>query len=319
MRAEVRTAGWTMTRVGGMLSSLLLLVGVLEAQAQNLVQNPGFTSDLSGWTPISSPNYTVAWDGAFGVNAPGSASFDLPSSLSNMNFYFLHQCVPVAASTAYDVGGTFLYPGAVETIPASGFVLSPYSTPDSTGPALGGFDFGLSYTTSPPNTWLTTTYPRGLITPAGTASVRLLLRFTTTAAGAAHGWYDDIRLSASPLVYFTLPPCRVVDTRDLGAAIGGPVLQGQETRPFAVGGNCGIPAGAKAISLNLTATPSSSPSTPAARWPHSSDSRWAPRSTWLSTSTGSSNSALEEQPALARVAGEGGRALELRAGLLEAA
>ena len=132
---------------------------------------------------------------------------------------------------------------------------------------------------------------------------------------------------------------------------GGPVLPGQETRPFAVGGNCGIPAGAKAISLNLTATPSSaqgnvalfpagqpapvstinyvaarrepttpsSPSTPAARWPHSSDSRWAPRSTWLSTSTGTSNSALEEQPALAGVAGEGGRALELRAGLLEAA
>ncbi len=116
MRAEVRTAGWTMTRVGGMLSSLLLLVGVLEAQAQNLVQNPGFTSDLSGWTPISSPSYTVAWDGAFGFNAPGSASFDLPSSLNNMNFYFLHQCVPVAASTAYAVGGNCGIPAGAKAI-----------------------------------------------------------------------------------------------------------------------------------------------------------------------------------------------------------
>jgi hypothetical protein len=57
------------------------------------------------------------------------------------------------------------------------------------------------------------------------------------------------------LDYFTLTPCRVVDTRG-GAAIGGPVLQGQETRPLAVAGNCGIPSTAKALSINLTATQS---------------------------------------------------------------
>jgi hypothetical protein len=53
--------------------------------------------------------------------------------------------------------------------------------------------------------------------------------------------------------YFTLAPCRVVDTRG-GAPIGGPVLQGQETRSFAMAGNCGIPVTAKAISLNITVT-----------------------------------------------------------------
>jgi hypothetical protein len=47
----------------------------------------------------------------------------------------------------------------------------------------------------------------------------------------------------------------VVDTRG-GAAIGGPVLQGQETRPLAVAGTCGIPSTAKALSINLTATQS---------------------------------------------------------------
>jgi uncharacterized repeat protein (TIGR01451 family) len=53
--------------------------------------------------------------------------------------------------------------------------------------------------------------------------------------------------------YFTLAPCRVVDTRG-GAPIGGPVLQGQETRVFTVANICGIPTTAKAISLNLTVT-----------------------------------------------------------------
>jgi uncharacterized repeat protein (TIGR01451 family) len=57
------------------------------------------------------------------------------------------------------------------------------------------------------------------------------------------------------LNYFTLPPCRVVDTRG-GAPIGGPVLQGQETRTFAVAGNCGISPTAKAISINLAVTQS---------------------------------------------------------------
>jgi uncharacterized repeat protein (TIGR01451 family) len=55
--------------------------------------------------------------------------------------------------------------------------------------------------------------------------------------------------------YFTVAPCRVVDTRG-GAPIGGPVLQGQETRTFAVAGNCGISPTANAISINLAVTQS---------------------------------------------------------------
>jgi hypothetical protein len=53
--------------------------------------------------------------------------------------------------------------------------------------------------------------------------------------------------------YYTLPPCRVVDTRG-GAPIGGPALQGQQTRTLAVAGHCGIPATATAISVNLAVT-----------------------------------------------------------------
>ncbi len=53
--------------------------------------------------------------------------------------------------------------------------------------------------------------------------------------------------------YFTVPPCRVVDTRG-GAPNGGPILQGQQTRVFVVAGNCGIPSTAKAVSVNLAVT-----------------------------------------------------------------
>lgn len=60
-------------------------------------------------------------------------------------------------------------------------------------------------------------------------------------------------LVVPPLGFFAIPPCRVVDTRG-GAPLGGPPLQGQQTRVFPVAGICGIPATAKALSINLTVT-----------------------------------------------------------------
>jgi hypothetical protein len=54
--------------------------------------------------------------------------------------------------------------------------------------------------------------------------------------------------------FHTITPCRRVDTRS--AALGGPtpLAAGTETDFVLVGGDCGIPAGATAVSLNLTAT-----------------------------------------------------------------
>lgn len=43
-------------------------------------------------------------------------------------------------------------------------------------------------------------------------------------------------------------PCRVVDTRDVGGAI-----ENNTTRNVAIGGLCGVPVGAKAVALNITA------------------------------------------------------------------
>lgn len=51
-----------------------------------------------------------------------------------------------------------------------------------------------------------------------------------------------------------LSPCRVFDTRDTPKPLGGPALQPHATRSFNVGGVCGIPATAVALSVNLTVT-----------------------------------------------------------------
>jgi hypothetical protein len=54
--------------------------------------------------------------------------------------------------------------------------------------------------------------------------------------------------------FYTLEPCRLVDTRDTVGTYGGPALAAGAPRVFPLAGRCGIPAGARALSVNLTVT-----------------------------------------------------------------
>jgi hypothetical protein len=66
-------------------------------------------------------------------------------------------------------------------------------------------------------------------------------------------WSTDTPFSATeppqgPFRFFTLSPCRSVDTR----AAQAPALAANTPRTFALAGTCGIPASARAISANVT-------------------------------------------------------------------
>ncbi len=96
----------------------------------------------------------------------------------------------------------------------------------------------------------------------GTISPAAIGTLSNTATVAAPAGVTDLNLANNSatdtdtlvaLTYFTLAPCRVVDTRG-GAPIGGPVMQGQETRVLNVAGNCGIPSTAKALAINIAVT-----------------------------------------------------------------
>jgi hypothetical protein len=52
--------------------------------------------------------------------------------------------------------------------------------------------------------------------------------------------------------FYTVPPCRVVDTRNATGSYGGPALSANTDRSFVLAGQCGIPSGAKAVSVNVT-------------------------------------------------------------------
>lgn len=64
----------------------------------------------------------------------------------------------------------------------------------------------------------------------------------------------DPDLVAAELDFHTLSPCRLLDTRLVDGPLGGPALEPFATRAFALAGACGIPATARALSVNLTVT-----------------------------------------------------------------
>lgn len=52
--------------------------------------------------------------------------------------------------------------------------------------------------------------------------------------------------------FFTLTPCRVLDTRNANGPTGGPVMGASAERSFPVAGSCGVPVNAKAVVVNMT-------------------------------------------------------------------
>jgi hypothetical protein len=83
--------------------------------------------------------------------------------------------------------------------------------------------------------------------------VTLLGLLTTGALGTPAAL---AQLPTAPLPFVAVTPCRVVDTRGNGftGAFGPPALASGLPRDFPLAGQCGIPADAKAVSLNVTAT-----------------------------------------------------------------
>ena len=88
-----------------------------------------------------------------------------------------------------------------------------------------------------------------------------------TATGAAGTFTVTIPARAARLAvlsfpsgarFYTVAPCRLVDTRGAAGADGGPALAANASRTFPIAGQCGIPASARAVSANVTAVAPSS-------------------------------------------------------------
>jgi hypothetical protein len=58
--------------------------------------------------------------------------------------------------------------------------------------------------------------------------------------------------AAGPYSFFSLSPCRIVDTRNPDGPTGGPVLGANSNRSFPIESACGVPNTAQAVVFNIT-------------------------------------------------------------------
>ena len=71
-------------------------------------------------------------------------------------------------------------------------------------------------------------------------------------AGAVGLLTASVTDAAGPFQFFSVTPCRIVDTRNPVSLTGGPALLAGSPRNFPIVSYCGIPSGAKAVTFNVT-------------------------------------------------------------------
>jgi hypothetical protein len=81
--------------------------------------------------------------------------------------------------------------------------------------------------------------------------------FADTTAANNSDTDTTLVVESVPTSFFTLDPCRVIDTRNAPGPLGGPALDANADRVFSVAGICGIPPTATAISVNIAVTAAS--------------------------------------------------------------
>jgi YD repeat-containing protein len=87
---------------------------------------------------------------------------------------------------------------------------------------------------------------------ANTGAISYDLHNTATNAQATATNLVSFMVGSGAISFYTVTPCRIVDTRNPAGPVGGPALSAGASRVFPMAGYCGIPAGATAVSLNVT-------------------------------------------------------------------
>ncbi|HZF08262.1 MAG TPA: carboxypeptidase regulatory-like domain-containing protein [Thermoanaerobaculia bacterium] len=167
-------------------------------------------------TPGGSVTYTIVASNAGPSDAPGSTVADtFPASLT---------CTWTCAGSG---GGTCTASGSGDlndtvNLPSGGSVTYTASCTIS-GAATGTLD--------------------------NTATVAAPAGVTDPTPGNNSATDSDTLLAG---LFYSVTPCRLLDTRNANGPYGGPPINALSTRTFVAAGQCGVPADATALSYNLT-------------------------------------------------------------------
>jgi hypothetical protein len=155
--------------------------------------------------------------------------------------------VEPASGTRSAVFSVTLSPASASPVTVSYATSALTATPGADyDEASGTLTFDPGVTTQPVNV---TIHADALKEPVETFRVEL-----SAPVGAAIAYDRATARIHDPGNYFSVTPCRVLDTRGPAGDYGGPALAAGQSRAFTLAGRCGIPASATAVAVNLAVT-----------------------------------------------------------------
>src|SRR5262249_32074353 len=247
------------TRLGGSLpnarrgvsieagSSGNTIGGVAAGEGNTIAFHSGAGVFVDSGTGNAIRGNSIFANGALGIDlAPAGVTpndhCDADSGANGLQNY------PVLLS-ASSLNGTTTISGSLDSTPSSSFTVDFYANTECDP---SGFGQGRTYIgTLPP-----------LMTDGNCAATfqasfptSFPVRFiSATATDSARNTSEFSNCLAVPAAFYTLAPCRVIDTRGPADPWGGPALTANADRAFVLGGRCGVPPTAKAVAANLTIT-----------------------------------------------------------------
>ncbi len=261
------------------------------------VQVPGSTSSTScnsitGGAFVPNGIWPAAYDNVYlfsdyvcgwvfqlaGANGGGpfTTASDFATNLGNSSAVSLHfgpyLTTQALYYTTFASGGQVRrvrYSPAGNNAPTAAFTASPvagvapllvfFDGSGSTDPDAGNtLTYLWTFGDGTPETATSTSSTSHTYSGNGTYSASLRVRDNNFAFSAPVTQQIEVSGTAGALNYFTVAPCRLLDTRNANGPYGGPALANNTSRSFVATGQCGVPTQAKAIATNLTVVSPSS-------------------------------------------------------------
>jgi len=230
----------------------------------------GLVDNSDGGRPVAaaSGGGTICPGSSVGLTGSGGTScvWTPATGLSNPN-----SCTPVASptvTTAYTVvvsnaNGCASDPSSPVTVtvgaaPAAPVITAPTTVEAGSAnwiasvPAVGGATYAWSITNGTITSGQNTNQITFTAGTAGTLALGVIMTVGTCASSPGNALVT-VAPVGSAHQFYSVAPCRLVDTRNATGPLGGPALaaSGSPDRLFTLTGTCGIPSGAAAISANL--------------------------------------------------------------------
>jgi hypothetical protein len=179
-----------------------LLIGSQRVDAGNLLTNPHFATDLSGWNSVD-VRVIPAWSSvdANGSGNSGSFLLTLPEPVASAFIPGFGQCVPVTPSTTYDLGARFRAPSSPGFTVMGQVYVGWYSGTGCVGVISGSPTMSLM---GPEDTWVSGNLQ--VTSPPGAVSAFFVVQAAASQVTSSfQAYFDDLLMAMPSPVTLTIP------------------------------------------------------------------------------------------------------------------